>query len=56
MGEFMFKSMRQAMQRHAFAQLIEGVDVKIEPVSDDEWARGAASLVLSKIFSVPELE
>jgi predicted NBD/HSP70 family sugar kinase len=56
MGEFMFKPMRDAMQRHAFAQLIQGVDVKIEPVSDDEWARGAASLVLSKIFSVPELE
>jgi predicted NBD/HSP70 family sugar kinase len=56
MGDFMFKPMHQAMQRHAFAQLVNGVEVKIEPVSDDAWARGAASLVLSKIFSVPELE
>jgi len=31
------------------------VIVKIEPVSDDAWARGAASLVLSKIFRVPEI-
>lgn len=56
MGDFLFTPMHQAMQRHAFAQLAQGVEVKIEPVSDDAWARGAASLVLSKIFSVPELE
>ena len=56
MGEFVFGPMRDAMQRHMFAKLAEGLEVKIEPVSDDAWARGAASLVLHKIFSVPELQ
>jgi hypothetical protein len=44
------------MAQHMFGQLAEGLQVKIEPVSDDAWARGAASLVLNKIFSIPELE
>jgi predicted NBD/HSP70 family sugar kinase len=55
MGECLFDPMRQAMRQHMFAQLAEGAQVKIEPVSDESWARGAASLVLNKIFSVPEL-
>jgi N-acetylglucosamine repressor len=56
MGEFIFKPMREAMQRHMFAQLADGLELRIEPVSDDAWARGAASLVLNKIFSIPELQ
>jgi N-acetylglucosamine repressor len=56
MGEFIFQPMREAMQRHMFAQLADGLALRIEPVSDDAWARGAASLVLNKIFSVPELQ
>jgi predicted NBD/HSP70 family sugar kinase len=56
MGEFVFGPMREVMGRHIFAQLNEGLEVRIEPVSDDAWARGAASLVLNKIFSVPELQ
>jgi predicted NBD/HSP70 family sugar kinase len=56
MGEFLLGPMRAAMPQHMFGQLAEGLQVKIEPVSDDAWARGAASLVLNKIFSVPELE
>jgi len=55
-GDFMFAPMREAAYRHMFAQLAEDVEIRIEPLSDDTWARGAASLVLGKLFSLPELE
>jgi predicted NBD/HSP70 family sugar kinase len=55
-GDFMFIPMHEAVQQHMFGQLAEDVEIRIEPLSDDTWARGAASLVLGKIFSVPELE
>ncbi len=54
-GDLLFGPMRAAMQRHMFAQLAEDVEVCIEPLTDDTWARGAASLVLERIFSVPPL-
>jgi len=55
MGDFLFSPMRQTMRLHIFKQLAEHLEVRIEPVSDDAWARGAACLVLNNIFSVPEL-
>ncbi|RPJ02434.1 MAG: ROK family protein, partial [Chloroflexi bacterium] len=55
-GEFIFPAMHAAMHRHTFSQLGDDVSIRIEPLSDDAWARGAASLVLNKFFSVPELE
>lgn len=50
-GDYLFPAMREAMQRHTFGQLLEDVDIRIEPLSDDTWARGAASLVLGRIFA-----
>ena len=55
-GDFMFRSMHAALKRHIFSQLADDVTIKIEPLSDDAWARGAASLVLNKFFSVPKLD
>ena len=55
-GDFLFTPMREAMQHHMFGQLADDVTLKIEPLSDDAWARGAASLVLNKFFSIPELD
>lgn len=55
-GDFLFSPMREAMQQHMFGQLAEDVEIRIEPLSEDTWARGAASLVLGRIFSVPELD
>jgi N-acetylglucosamine repressor len=54
-GDLMFGPMRDAISRHAFAPLAEHLEIRIEPLQDDTWARGAASLVLDKIFSVPDL-
>ena len=54
-GSLMFDSMRETMKRHMFAPLAEKLEIRVEPLGEDTWARGAASLVLSTIFSVPTL-
>lgn len=54
-GDLIFDPMRRAMQQHMFGQLAETVSVCIEPLTDTTWARGAASLVLEKLFSVPAM-
>ena len=54
-GDLLFEPMRAAMQRHLFAQLAEDLEICVEPLTDETWARGAAGLVLGRIFSVPML-
>jgi predicted NBD/HSP70 family sugar kinase len=53
-GDFLFEPMRTAIRRHTFWKLDQEVDFRIEPLLDDSWARGAASLVLNKIFATSE--
>jgi hypothetical protein len=48
--------MLDALKRHAFNGLLDDVQVVIEPTDDQAWARGAASLVLSKVFESPLVE
>lgn len=55
-GDLLFTPMRNAMQQHMFGQLAAAVSICIEPLTDTTWARGAASLVLEKLFSVPEMK
>lgn len=55
-GDLLLEPMCAAARQHMFGQLAEDVTIRVEPLSDDAWARGAASLVLARIFSVPELE
>ncbi|MBP8972487.1 MAG: ROK family transcriptional regulator [Anaerolineae bacterium] len=54
-GDFLLAPMREAAQEHMFGPLAEDVVIRVESLSDDTWARGAASLVLGRIFSMPEL-
>lgn len=54
-GDYIFPAMHQAIEQHTFGQLADDMELRIEPLSDDAWARGAASLVLGKIFGQPEL-
>ena len=49
-GDFIFPAMRDAIAKHTFGQLGEDVVLRIEPASDDTWARGAAGLVLNEVF------
>jgi predicted NBD/HSP70 family sugar kinase len=52
-GDYVFPAMHEAIRQHTFGQLDHKVQVRVEPLSDDTWARGAASLVLNQIFNAP---
>lgn len=55
-GSHRLQPMLDALKRHAFNGLLDDVQVVIEPTDDQAWARGAASLVLSKVFESPLVE
>jgi N-acetylglucosamine repressor len=55
-GDFRLKPMMEALKRSTFNGLLEDVEVVIEPTDDQAWARGAASLVISKVFASPLVE
>ena len=55
-GELLFGPMREAVRRHAFADLAEDTEIIVQEWGDDAWARGAASLVLQEIFKSPIYE
>jgi predicted NBD/HSP70 family sugar kinase len=52
-GDFRLKPMMISLRQHTFAGLLDQVDVVIEPTDDRAWARGAASVVISKVFESP---
>jgi len=55
-GDFLFAPMHTAIRRHSFWKLDQQVDFRIEPLHDESWARGAASLVLNKVFEIEEAQ
>ncbi|MBL8153644.1 MAG: ROK family transcriptional regulator [Anaerolineae bacterium] len=52
-GDFRLKPMLEAMRRYTFHDLLDGVEIVIEPADDRTWARGAATLVLNRVFESP---
>ncbi|MBX3065468.1 MAG: ROK family transcriptional regulator [Anaerolineae bacterium] len=52
-GDQRLAAMREAMRTHSFNDLLDDVRIVIEPTDDRMWARGAASLVISKVFESP---
>jgi glucokinase-like ROK family protein len=52
-GDWMFEPMRGAIRALAVPELLADAEVRIEPMGDDAWARGAASLVLHELFKPP---
>jgi predicted NBD/HSP70 family sugar kinase len=52
-GDWMFEPMRDAIRALAVPELLADAEVRIEPMADDAWARGAASLVLHELFKPP---
>lgn len=54
-GDYRLQPMLETMKKHTFNGLLDSVDVIIEPTDDRVWARGAASLVISKVFESPML-
>ena len=52
-GDWLFDPMRAAIDEHTMPSLRQDVSILIEPLEDDAWARGAASLVLHELFESP---
>ncbi|KPV52381.1 hypothetical protein SE17_15840 [Kouleothrix aurantiaca] len=52
-GRWYFEPMEAALQAHAFDGLAKSLRVLIEPGGNEMWARGAACVVLSALFTSP---
>jgi glucokinase-like ROK family protein len=52
-GKWLFDPMQAAIDEHTMASLRQDVSILVEPLGDDAWARGAASLVLHELFESP---
>jgi predicted NBD/HSP70 family sugar kinase len=52
-GDWLFNPMRAAIDEHTMPSLRQDVSILVEPLGDDAWARGAASLVLHELFESP---
>lgn len=55
-GEYRLEPMLAALRRWAFNGLLDRVEIVVEPTDDRAWARGAASVVISKSFESPTVE
>lgn len=55
-GEYRLQPMMDAMRRYTFNGLLDRTEIVIEPTDDQAWARGAASVVISKVFESPLIE
>jgi len=52
-AEEFFLSMRNALSDNVFSGFDVSTEILVDPLDDIAWARGAASLVLSEVFSPP---
>jgi len=52
-GDYRIQPMLESMEKYTFNGLLDDIKVAIEPTDDRAWARGAASLVISKVFESP---
>ncbi len=55
-GEMLLQPMREALYANSMATLSAGLKLHTEPLGDDAWARGAASLVLQELFRTSQRE
>ncbi len=55
-GHWRLAPMREAISKHVFNGLADSLEIVVEPVGDEAWARGAASLVLGELFKSPVLK
>ena len=52
-GRWYFEPMEAALRAHAFDGLADSLRILTEPGGNDMWARGAACVVLSALFTSP---
>lgn len=55
-GDHRIKPMLAALRQHTFEGLLDQVEIVVEQTDDRAWARGAASVVISKVFVSPTIE
>lgn len=55
-GKWRLDPMREAIHQYAFDGLVDDLEIVIEPLGDEAWARGAATLVLGELFKSPVLK
>lgn len=55
-GDMLLEPVRNALHANAMPTLTAGLKMHIEPLGDDAWARGAASLVLQELFRTSQRE
>ncbi|MFN8528650.1 MAG: ROK family transcriptional regulator [Anaerolineae bacterium] len=55
-GDYRIGPMMKALKAHVFNGLLDDVQILIEKSDDQAWARGAASLVIGKLFESPLVE
>jgi N-acetylglucosamine repressor len=55
-GDFRLKPMLAALREYTFNGLLDRVEIVIEPTDDRAWARGAASVVINKVFASPTID
>ncbi len=53
LGPHFFTPLQNTLQQFSMPNLFEDMRIQIEPWGDDVWARGAASLVLRRLFESP---
>lgn len=54
-GELRLTPMLESLHRHTFNGLLDDVQVSVQPMEQQAWARGAAMLAISKVFESPLL-
>lgn len=55
-GSLRLEPMIASLKQHTFDSLLDHVKIVIEPTDDRAWARGAASVVINKVFESPMIE
>lgn len=55
-GDHRLAPMVESLKAHTFNGLLEDVEITVQPTDDRAWARGAASLVIGKLFESPRLD
>lgn len=55
-GDYRLKPMFDALKQHAFNGLLDNVEIVVKAADDRAWARGAASIVVGKVFESPLVE
>lgn len=52
-GAHRLEPMFDTLRQHTFNGLLDGVEILVKPADDRAWARGAAGLVVGKLFESP---